>query len=140
MNPKHSNIPLIGILVAVLVMLGTTGAAASSGTKITNCSKALSSPTSVTLTCADGNTLLTKLRWSSFGGPTATAKGTFQTNTCKPNCASGKVVKYPATIKASGRLGCKGGVRVYARLSIAFSGKVPSYVSSYKSWTFRCPS
>lgn len=127
----------------MLVILGTTSAAATSSMKssmkITNCLKAETRPTSVTLTCADANTRLSKLRWSSFGGSTAAAKGTFETNTCKPNCAAGKTVKYTVTIKASGTRSCKGGVRVYAKLSIAFSGKVPSYVSNFKSWTFGCP-
>jgi len=107
--------------------------------KITNCTTAASRPKSVTLTCGDGNTVLTKLTWSSFGGSTAAARGTFETNTCKPNCAAGKVLKYPVTIRAGGSLTCKHGVRVYAKLSIAFKGKVPAYVRPYRSWTFRCP-
>lgn len=144
MKLTNRHLPVFGILILVLAALAATGASAStsvkSAVKITNCNKAVSRPTSVVLTCADANTLLSKLSWSSFGGSTATAKGTFQTNTCKPNCSAGKVVKYPVTVKASGSLSCKGGVRVYAKATIAFKGKVPSYVRPYKSWTFRCPS
>lgn len=139
MEPTNRHLSFFGIAVLVLGMLATAGASATSGMKITDCNKAVSRPKSVTLACGDGNTLLSKLSWSSFGGSTAAAKGTFETNTCKPNCAAGKVVKYPVTVKASGTRSCKGGVRVYAKLAIAFKGKVPPYARTYKSWTFRCP-
>jgi hypothetical protein len=127
---------LAGTLAATLV---TTAALAASPVKITNCYKAASRPKSVTLTCGDGNTVLTGLRWSSFGGASAEAKGTFETNTCSPNCAQGKVVRYPVSVKATSPRSCKRGLRVYNKVTLQFTGRKPSSAVSLKNWTLGCP-
>lgn len=57
-------------------------------------------PVTFTLTCADGNEQLQDLKWSSWGQPTATATGSVSSNTCEPNCATGKVQKYDVTVTA----------------------------------------
>ena len=44
--------------------------------------------------------VLKALSWSSFGGATAQAKGTFVIDLCKPNCAAGKDASYPVSVKA----------------------------------------
>jgi hypothetical protein len=93
----------------------------------------------VTLACGDGNTVLSGLRWSSFGGAGARAKGTLEMNTCTPNCAQGKVVRYPVTVKAAAPRSCKGGLRVYNKLTLQFTGRVPSSSNGLKRWTLGCP-
>jgi hypothetical protein len=128
------------LAVAVLaVAIAASAASAASPVKITNCNKAVSRPKQMTLTCADANTGLSKLKWSSFGGTSAKGSGTFYTNTCEPNCASGKTVRYPVTVAASAPRGCKAGLRVYGKLQLKFTGKVPSSVASQKNWALRCP-
>ncbi len=50
---------LVGATLAAIVLaLAISASAASSPLKITNCTKATSRPKTVTLTCADANTLL----------------------------------------------------------------------------------
>ncbi len=128
-----------GILVVVLAAVLGAGASASSTIKITNCTSASSRPKMVTLTCGDGNTALTGLRWSSFGGASALATGTLETNTCTPNCASGKVVRYSVAVKASGSRTCKAGLRVYNKVTLRFTRHAPSSARSLTHWTLGCP-
>jgi hypothetical protein len=129
----------IAAFAAALVSLGVMVASAAPAVKITNCNSASSRPKAITLTCGDGNTALTKLRWSSFGGAAAQASGTFAMNTCTPNCAGGKVVRYPVAVKASNIRKCKAGLRVYNKLSLKFTGRAPKSASSLKNWTLGCP-
>jgi hypothetical protein len=132
-------IPASALLAAVaLVTALAISAFAASSLKITNCNTAVSKPKSVTLTCGDGNTFLKGLSWSSFGGSTAQAKGTFVTNTCKPNCAAGKSVSYSASVKATGSVSCKNGLRVYGKLNLQFTGRAPGS-SVPRSWKLTCP-
>ncbi|MGH2902484.1 MAG: hypothetical protein ACRDK7_02660 [Solirubrobacteraceae bacterium] len=126
-------------LAAAIVAVGAIAASAASPLKITNCFHASSRPTSVTLTCGDGNTVLKGLKWSSFGGATAQAKGTFTIDLCEPNCAAGKAASFPVTVKASGRRSCKGGLRVYNKLTLTFRGKSPKTEGNLTRWTLGCP-
>jgi hypothetical protein len=132
-------------LIASCLLAGaiTTGvlamsASATAPRKITNCNKTTSRPKLLTLTCGDGNTVLKGLSWSSFGGATAQAKGTFVTNTCKPNCAEGKDLSYPVSVKASASKRCKGGVSVYKEVALTFPGRKPGS-SIPRNWKLGCP-
>jgi hypothetical protein len=122
------------ITVAALAM----SASAATPLKITNCNKTASRPKLLTLTCGDGNTVLKAMTWSSFGGATAAGKGTFVTNTCKPNCAQGKDVSYPVSVKASASKKCKGGVKVYEKIALTFTGRKPA-ADIPRSYKLGCP-
>ena len=127
------------MLAAAILASGVMAAsAASPAVMITNCNTAASRPKLLTLTCGDGNTVLKGLTWSSFGGTSAQAKGTFVTNTCEPNCAAGKDVSYPVTAKAMSPRACKGGLRVYDKLAIKFTGRAPGS-GIPRNWKLGCP-
>ena len=129
-----------GALIAVAVLIAVSASAfASSPLKITNCNTAVSRPKLLTLSCGDGNTVLKGLSWSSFGGSTARAKGTFLMNTCEPNCAAGKDVSFKVNVKATNPRTCKRGVRVYNRVTLQFIGHSPSEASDFTRWTLGCP-
>jgi hypothetical protein len=49
---------------------------------------------------------LTHVRWSSWGGATAVGRGTAVVRLCQPDCATGRVVPYPATVKLSDVRSC----------------------------------
>jgi hypothetical protein len=134
---KHTHRLVIAATFAATLI--TTAALAASPVKITNCYKAASRPKSVTLTCGDGNTYLTGLRWSSFGGASAAATGTFATDTCSPNCAQGKTIRFPVTVKASDPRRCKHGLRVYGRVKLKFTGRRPPLVAVLGAWKLGCP-
>jgi hypothetical protein len=126
-------------LTATLIASGALVASGASTVKITDCVKASSRPKTLTLACGDGNTVLSGLRWSSFGGASASARGTLQANNCTPNCAQGKVLSYPVAVKATDLRTCKAGLRVYNRLTLKFTGRAPASTSALKRWTLGCP-
>ena len=126
-------------LAAAIVAVGAIAAFAASPLKINNCVKASSRPKSLTLACGDGNTVLKGLKWSSFGGATAQAKGTVVINLCEPNCAEGKAASFPVTVKASDPRKCKGGLRVYNKVTLKFKGKSPKTEGELNRWTLGCP-
>jgi hypothetical protein len=126
-------------IAAAIAAVGAIAAFASSPLKITNCVTASSRPKSLTLACGDGNTVLKGLKWSSFGGASAQAKGTFVINLCEPNCAAGKAASFPVTVKASSPRNCKRGLRVYNKLTLTFKGKGPKTDGSLTRWTLGCP-
>jgi len=135
----HKLFLAIATLAAAILAVGAIAAFAASPLKINNCVKASSRPKSLTLACGDGNTVLKGLKWSSFGGASAQAKGTLEMNTCEPNCAAGKDVSYPVSVKATSPRTCKKGVRVYNKLALQFTGRAPKSAGSLKNWTLGCP-
>lgn len=130
---------LAAALIVAALAACTVGASASTPLKLTNCNGASVRPRLVTLTCGDANTVLKGLSWSSFGGSTAQATGTFVMNTCEPNCAAGKDVSYPVRVTASEPRACKRGVRVYNRVTLRFTARKPKSSAQLTRWTLGCP-
>jgi hypothetical protein len=135
---------LAGVL-SLSAGLVATAAAAASGTaaatpiKITNCTTAAVRPRQIVLACGDGNTALSSLRWSRFGGSTASARGTLEYNDCMPNCAAGHIHRYAITIKAFNLRSCRGGFRVYNKVTLIFAGRPSSTAAGYRHDTLGCP-
>jgi hypothetical protein len=127
------------LAAALLVAAFAMSASAAAPLKIINCYTAASRPKTLTLACGDGDTALKAMRWSSFGGATAAGKGTYVTNTCEPNCAEGKIISFPVTVKASGAKKCKHGLRVYGKLVLTFTGSKKPPSGTERTWTFICP-
>ena len=139
MNIRKPHLIARAVLTAALVIAAfAMSASAASSLKITNCNKTASKPKTLTLTCGDGNTYLKGLSWSSFGGSTAKAKGTFVIDLCEPNCAEGKNASYPASVTATSSKKCKGG-SVYKKLTLTFTGHKPKSSNRLTSWTLGCP-
>jgi hypothetical protein len=117
------------LFAAVLVALvAASAAAASGGVRIVgDCRQSQVRPSSIVLACADDNTMLTHLRWSSFGGATARASGDYAYNDCNPYCAAGHVHSYPVTVVFSAPKRCPDGHRDYQSGEAAWStGRRPS--------------
>ena len=49
----------------------------------------------------DGTLSIRQITWSSWGASGATGSGSWYLATCLPNCAQGRVTKYPATLTLS---------------------------------------
>jgi hypothetical protein len=95
-------------IVITAISLGFAGAAGASQTGSTNtpsvltcAGKVVVRPTSYVLACADANTYFDSVKWTTWGKTTATATATFVQNNCEPNCAAGKFIRFPATLKLS---------------------------------------
>jgi hypothetical protein len=72
-------------------------------------------PARMVLTCADANTYLEDLTWTTWGDKIATGRGTLVENTCTPDCVAGKFVSEPAAV-ALGALGNRDGLPDYAHV------------------------
>lgn len=64
--------------------------------------------------------VLLHLRWSGWGGSTAAAHGTALLRDCHPDCATGPLVPYPATVRLSGLESCDH-ARFYVESSVVAS-------------------
>jgi hypothetical protein len=85
---------------------------------IGNCSKAEVRPSKITFSCADANFYATGIRYRSYGGAVAVAQATSHRNTCEPNCASGRFVSRPATVRLSAIKRC-GGRFLYTKATVS---------------------
>lgn len=84
---------------ATSVAASTSGAApVDTGIKVYgDCLTPSVEPSEIVLTCADGNEVLTGLRWDSWTATEATAVGTLEYNDCDPYCAAGHIHAVPDT-------------------------------------------
>lgn len=94
---------------------------------ISNCSRLQSRPTTLVITCADGNYALFGLRWRTWGSAIATAAGTARVNDCTPDCAGGHFHDYPITATV-GTLAKCGVTPDYGQLTIAYSASRPRFL------------
>ena len=72
----------------------------------------------------DGTFALTGIKYTSYGGPTATATGRAYVRGCTPNCAQGKVYRPRATLRLEKQAQC-GGKTIYSKLRYSLSGPLP---------------
>jgi hypothetical protein len=72
----------------------------------------------------DGTFSLYGLKWTSYGGATATATGSGYTRGCTPDCAQGKVYRPRATVRLSQVKTCEG-KSLYTRLKYSLVGPIP---------------
>jgi hypothetical protein len=89
------------VLAPLCGVLGVTVASAKAAptTHLMTCSHTLTTkPSNYVVSCADANSGWSGVTWSSWTTATAVGKGTYYQNDCTPNCAAGRVIKYPATI------------------------------------------
>jgi len=63
---------------------------------------------------------LTGMHWSSWGQQTARAQGSAMINLCSPDCGSGPIRKYPATVTLTGLKRC-GSHDFYARATVTLA-------------------
>src|SRR6185437_2117185 len=83
-------------------------------------------PSSFVLTCADANDALTALHWVAWANNQAFGTGTEKVNTCRPDCADGKLVSSPATPASATSPGSPGFTRPTARPSTTARASTPA--------------
>ena len=71
------------------------------GTWTYDCEFPVQRPEEIMLTCADGGMIVTDIRWQTWTTTGATGTRTYSQNMCDPNCAEGRRVDVPVTIKLS---------------------------------------
>ena len=80
------------------------------------------------ISCADGNSYLQKIKWSTWTSTLAKATATYTENNCTPYCAAGKFINYPAKVKLSIVKKTSSG-KLFTKLFV-------SYVAGKKTKTF----
>jgi hypothetical protein len=111
--------------------------------EVFNCQHAQARPGSYTLACADGNSYLAHLSWSSWTASSASGTGTQEVNDCVPYCAAGKFRGYPADVIfwRSEPVPQHPGQRYFTRVTLLYPGaRPPAYsggkqVNGPETWT-----
>jgi hypothetical protein len=91
--------------------------------------QALVEPRNFILTCADANSVLAKLSWTSWTPRLASATGLLEENDCTPYCAAGHFHSFPAVVIFWGSAAVKNhpGQRCYTKVTIILTGTRPRY-------------
>ena len=82
-------------------------------------------PSTIYVACADAGIGARDLVWSSWTASTATAAGDVWENDCTPNCASGTIKLYPASITLSEVQSSRNGP-TFTSLTATYSGTEPN--------------
>jgi hypothetical protein len=75
------------------------------------------------------------MTWSAWGPSGADGQGYFSIKTCKPDCAEGGLLQFPAEIHATnpawlqGNSGCPKDMQFYTDLTLAFPGADPGGIN-----------
>ncbi len=90
---------------------------------------ALVRPKTFILTCADANSQLDNLSWTSWTPGLASATGMLEVNDCTPYCAAGHFHSYPAIVIFWGSQAVKNhpGERCYTMMTQILTGTRPRY-------------
>jgi hypothetical protein len=103
---------ILGMLAAPVIGLSLMGASsqhapashsemppAQNQTIIVNClGKPQVRPGTIVLACADYNSLIDKITWTSWTSELASGTGTLVQNDCVPDCAKGHFHRYPVLV------------------------------------------
>lgn len=94
-------------------------------------------PKSFVLACADGNSAVQKLAWSTWAPGLASAKATLVQNDCTPYCAAGHFHSYPALVVLWGSKAIGHGEHAYTRLTMILTGARPGYYDAvHHKWVY----
>jgi hypothetical protein len=100
--------------------------------EVINClGKGQVEPRDLVLACADGNSAVTALTWTSWTPKLASAAGTMVLNDCIPNCTAGHFHGYPVFAVAWGAAAYRHSQR-YTELTLIFTGTRPSIYDGRK--------
>lgn len=103
-----------------------------------NCSNEQFKPKKIVIACGDAGIWLSKLKWSSWSGSSAKGAGSYNANTCTPDCATGKIKSYPVKVTLSKPKTCSGQThRAFKQAALTYTGTRPKGAPARLS--FRCP-
>ncbi len=115
-------------------------AVGATGRAVGTCSRSTVAPKTIVLTCALSDTdYIAHVKWTSFGGRSASGSGAFRANTCSPSCAAGRFRGYRVTLTATAPKPCPDHHDDYRRLSVTFIGSPPKSYGKHYSTELHCP-
>ena len=119
--------PLRILLLAALALLVAPAVATAGEDRVFfpgNCETNSYKPKTIIIACADGNFVLRKVKYSSYGESTARGTSTARVNDCEPNCGRGTFRNYAASFTLSRPRQC-GDVMQFRRIVVRFTDERP---------------
>jgi hypothetical protein len=128
--PARAAAVVIAIVAASALTGGCTPSAspaAVSQVRMSRCGGALrAQPDVVNVTCLNNSIMARHLRWSSWGGPVATATGSAVVDLCAyEDCYAGDYVTVPIVIITSKIVRCSRSAHAYSEMQYVFVGRSP---------------
>ncbi|MGD0067424.1 MAG: hypothetical protein ABSB76_28810 [Streptosporangiaceae bacterium] len=123
-------------LIAAGLFFGLTGSARATQVPVRlvafDCpgqQSALVRPRTFVIACADANSDLGRLAWTSWTPGLASATGVLEENDCTPYCAAGHFHAYPAVVVFWGNTAVRNhpGEHAYTEMTIILTGARPRY-------------
>jgi hypothetical protein len=87
-------------------------------------------PSTIVLACADENSLVSSITWTSWTGDLASGSGTLEQNDCIPDCAAGHFRSYPVLLVLWAGQSYGGGQR-YTEITEILPGARPSVFNGH---------
>jgi hypothetical protein len=87
-------------------------------------------PSTIQLTCGDGEIVAGRLTWSQWGATTAMGQGSINEVSCVPDCADGKDVVYKAKLTLSEPMKAGSGRMYFTKIQVSFIDRGPNGDSS----------
>lgn len=135
---RGARLAVATVAAALALSASTAGPASATGTALgTKAQPAVEDcglgkpevrPTSLTLACADANTMGLHLSWSKWGPTQAVATGTYTWNTCVPYCAASKKWDKRAATFTLGQPAKTSSGWLFERLVVRVTGPVPDHM------------
>jgi len=126
---------LVAFLAVPSVALATS---ASSRSLAINCNQEQFKPKRITIACGDAGIYLGKLKWSNWGSSSASATGTYNQNTCTPDCAAGHIKSFPVKVTLSKPKACSIQANpAFRQAALTYTGSHPQ--GAQAKVKFSCP-
>lgn len=90
-----------------------------------DCTKAAERPSRFVIACGTGSAYVRGARYSSYGGEVAAGAGELVSDDCRPDCAQGRFVSYPASFRLSRPVRCGARGRYYSRVVAVITRGAP---------------
>jgi hypothetical protein len=134
---KHAPLLLVALLLVTSCSSGNPGLNAKHSSLppyqvfINDCGVGDSQqPMQITLTCADGGMYLDEIKWTTWTSKQARGSAIYNENTCKPECASGKMERVQVEVIADQAVRAATGEVIFTRIKITSSIKLPNGLKS----------
>ena len=106
------------VFVAAAALLAAPAAHARLAVLAVNCGSGKYKPKQIVFACADAGSMVVELRWSSWGGDVARARGRYRWNDCRPACAGGTIRYVRARVRLERPKPCAGKSRRYYQRAV----------------------
>jgi hypothetical protein len=100
-------------LLSVLACLVVPASASASQSVFENFSHGFKAPAQHPSKLYLDNQTALDMHWTNWGGSVTTGTGILPLSNCVPDCASGKIIPWPVTIRLSRMRGCEGNAVFY---------------------------